>query len=368
MSADPFARRIIHIDMDAFFAAVEMRENPHYCGKPLVVGGDPDQRGTVATCNYEARAFGIHSAMASKTARRLCPRVIFVRPRIDLYREISMQTRVIFRSYTDRIEPLSLDEAYLDVSDCSQFEGVASKIAADIKRQIVKKLELTASAGVSYNKFLAKIASDMNKPDGLTVVRPQQAEAFVAALPVSRFFGVGPVTEERMKKLGIHTGADLRRWSLGKLRPLFGKHAQYYYDAARGRDFREVVADRARKSLSSENTFLTDLDNFEQMLAALKIRAREVALGLQELSMTGRTMTIKVKFSDFTEITRSHSFDQPMTSYLQMVSLLPELLHEAMPVPRKVRLLGVAVSNLSQPLDQREFASDGSLPGQLHLL
>ena len=358
---DPFARRIIHVDMDAFYAAVEMREVPAYRGHPLVVGGAPDQRGTVATCNYEARKFGIHSAMPSATARRLCPQVIFVKPRFNLYRTVSAEIQGIFRRYTQKIEPLSLDEAYLDVTGCRLLSGVATDIAREIRRRIFERTQLTASAGVSYNKFLAKIASEMDKPDGLTVIRPSEGPQLVAALPIGKFFGIGPVTERKMKRLGIHSGADLRQWPLERLRPLFGKHAEYYHSAARGLDLREVQAERPRKSVGSESTFLRDLDDFEQQLQQLRLRAREVALDLQERCLTGKTVTVKVKFSDFQQVTRSHSFDRPLASYRDMLGVLPELLRRAVPGRRAVRLLGVTVSNLVRHPDERS-------PGQRQLL
>ena len=346
-------RRIIHIDMDAFYAAVEMREDPSLHGRPLVVGGDPERRGTVATCNYEARAFGIHSAMASRTARKLCPEVIFIRPQFDLYRSVSAEIHKIFYSYTQKVEPLSLDEAYLDVTGCRLFGGITTDIASDIKRRILDRTQLTASAGVSYNKFLAKVASDMNKPDGLTVVRPEEGLELIANLPIRKFCGIGPVTESKMKKLGIETGADLRKWSLERLQPLFGKHAEYYSQAARGIDLREVEPGRPRKSLGSETTFVKDIQSLEEMLQALKLRAREVAMDLQEKRLTWKTVTVKVKFSDFTQVTRSYSFSQPLTSYKQMANVLPNLLQRATRPGCAVRLLGVTVSNLVQHVDEK---------------
>ena len=352
-AAEPSARRIIHVDMDAFYAAVEMREVPAYRGHPLIVGGAPDRRGTVATCNYEARKFGVHSAMPSATARRLCPQAIFVKPRFDLYRAASAEILELFRRYTEKVEPLSLDEAYLDVTGCRLFGGVATDIARDIRRRIAERTRLTASAGVSYNKFLAKIASDMNKPDGLTVIRPSEALRLIAELPIGKFFGIGPVTERRMKRLGIRTGADLRRWPLERLRPLFGKHAEFYHQAARGLDLREVRAERPRKSVGSETTFLRDLDDFGQQLEQLRLRAREVALDLQERCLTGKTVTVKVKFADFRQVTRSHSFDRPLASYRELAEILPALLRRAVPGRRAVRLLGVTVSNLVRHPDER---------------
>ncbi len=355
-ASDPHARRIIHIDMDAFYAAVETREDPSLRGHPLVVGGDPECRGTVATCNYEARAYGIHSAMASRTAKKRCPEVVFLRPRFDLYRSVSAEIQEIFRRYTYKVEPLSLDEAYLDVTGCRLFGGIATDIARDVKRRILERTRLTGSAGVSYNKFLAKVASDMNKPDGLTVVRPEEGPKLASRLPIRKFFGIGPVTAARMKKLGIETGADLRKWSLERLQPLFGKHAEYYYQAARGMDFREVEPDRPRKSLGSETTFERDLRDLEEMSRALRLRAREVALDLQERRLTGKTVTVKVKFSDFTQVTRSHSFARPLASYRQMANVLPDLLRRATRPGQAVRLLGVTVSNLVSHSDAEEPA------------
>ncbi len=346
IAPDLLSRRIIHVDMDAFYAAVEVRENPDLQGKPLIIGGHPERRGTVATCSYEAREYGIHSAMPSGRAQKLCPHAVFMQPRFELYRQVSAEIREIFLYYTSKMEPLSLDEAFLDVTGCRLFGGVATDIARDIKRRIVKQTRLTASAGVSYNKFLAKIASDMNKPDGLTVIRPKDAPQLIAELPIGRFFGIGPATERKMHRLGIRTGADLRQWPLEKLRPVFGKHAEYYHQAAMGMDTREVIAERPRKSVGSETTFLEDLRNMETMLEALKLRAREVAVDLHERQMSGRTVTVKAKFSDFTQVTRSYSFPQPLISYRQMTEVLEELLHRAVPQGRAVRLLGVTVSNL----------------------
>ena len=348
-------RRIIHVDMDAFYAAVEMREDPSLQGRPLVVGGDPERRGTVATCNYVAREFGIHSAMASRTARKLCPEVIFLRPRFNLYRAVSDDIRAIFRHYTSLVEPLSLDEAYLDVTDCRLFGGIATDIARDIKRRILQTTRLTGSAGVSYNKFLAKIASDMDKPDGLTVIRPEEGPKLVEDLPIRKFFGIGPATESKMRKLGIETGADLRKWPLECLQPLFGKHAEYYYHASRGADLREVEPNRPRKSIGSESTFVQDLRDVETMLKELRLRAREVAMDLQERQLTGKTVTVKVKFSDFKLVTRSHSFGHPLVSYRQMVEVIPELLRQAVRPGQTVRLLGVTVSNLESHTDEKDL-------------
>jgi len=252
-------RKIIHVDMDAFFASVEQRDQPEYQGQPLIVGGQPNSRGVVAACSYEARKFGIHSAMPSSRAYRLCPKAIFVKPRFEAYRAVSNQIREIFWRYASQVEPLSLDEAYLDVSYTEAFDGSATRIAQAIKADILSTTKLNASAGVSYNKFLAKIASDMDKPNGLYVIKPEQGMDFVANLPVGQFHGIGPATEAKMQKLGIHTGADLRNKSLAQLVERFGKSGQYYYNIARAIDERPVRSQRVRKSLGKETTFAEDV-------------------------------------------------------------------------------------------------------------
>ena len=262
-------RKIIHIDMDAFYASVEQRDNPEYRNKPLIVGGKPNSRGVVAACSYEARKFGIHSAMPCSQAYRLCPSAIFVRPRFEAYREVSSQIREIFWQYASEVEPLSLDEAYLDVTYTAEYKGSATLIAKAIKREILKETNLIASAGVSYNKFLAKIASDMDKPDGLYVIKPEQGEDFVANLPIGKFFGIGPATEKKMKKAGINNGKDLRAWPLEKLIKTFGKTGNYYYNIARAIDHRPVRSKRIRKSLGKETTFSNDIYSVDELLNKL---------------------------------------------------------------------------------------------------
>ena len=338
-------RKIIHIDMDAFYAAIEQRDRPELMGKPLVVGGSPHSRGVVATCSYEARQYGIHSAMASAQALKRCPEVIFIKPRFDTYRAVSQEIREIFCSYTELVEPLSLDEAYLDVTDAGE-ERSATRIACAIKDDILRRTGLTGSAGVSYNKFLAKIASDMDKPDGLFVVTPQEGEDFVEGLPMRKFHGVGRVTEQKMKTLGIETGADLKRWSLEKLVEIFGKVGHYYYHAARGLDHRPVEPGRVRKSVGAETTFVEDLHKPEEMLEHLRERACRVSEILVNKELTGRTVTVKVKFSDFSLVTRSRTLDHALLGRNEMLSLLPELLEKAGVRRHSVRLLGVSVSNL----------------------
>ena len=337
-------RKIIHVDMDAFFASVEQRDFPEYRGKPLIVGGQPDKRGVVATCSYEARKFGIRSAMASSKAYRLCPQAIIVRPRFEAYKEASEIIRSIFFEYTDLVEPLSLDEAFLDVSQNNSFDGSATLIAKDIKQSIFQQTELTASAGVSYNKFLAKIASDMNKPDGVTVIRPHQGERFVETLPVGKFFGVGKATEAKMKSLGLHTGADLKALSLLELRQAFGKAGSYYFNICRGIDHREVVTQRERKSLGSETTFEKDLDNVDEMLKVLGVLAIEISESLEAKQLSGHTLTLKVKYDNFEQISRSKTVPYIFVEASDMVPVIAELLLKTEVKSRKVRLLGITVS------------------------
>ena len=340
-------RKIIHVDMDAFFASVEQRDFPEYRGKPLIVGGSPDKRGVVATCSYEARQFGIRSAMASSKAYRLCPQAIIVKPRFEAYKEASEQIREVFLQYTERVEPLSLDEAFLDVSFCELFDGSATLIANDIRKKIFNRTGLTASAGVSYNKFLAKIASDINKPDGMTVIRPAEGEAFVAALPVGKFYGVGKATEARMHANGIYTGADIKARSKLELESLFGNAAEYYYEISRGIDHRQVVSHRERKSLGSETTFEKDLDDIDEVIKRLGLIAIEVQESLVQKQLFGHTLTLKVKYDNFEQITRSKTLDETIDSLEQILQLTAELLTRTEAGQRKVRLLGLSVSNFS---------------------
>ncbi len=340
-------RAIIHVDMDAFYASVEERDFPDLAEKPLIVGGDPDGRGVVATCNYVARQFGIHSAMPCALARRKCPQAVFVRPRFPVYREVSMQIRQILGRYSDLVEPLALDEAYLDVSHQTEHLGSSVLIAQDIRRRIFHATQLTASAGVSYNKFLAKIASDRCKPNGLMYISAQEGPEFASQLLVRHFFGIGPATEEKMHSLGIYTGADLASWDLKELQPIFGKAADYYFNVARGIDDRPVVANRERKSVGTEDTFVEDLLVREQMLAMLNKQTSVVANDLVQLGVIGRTITVKVKFSDFSQVTRSCSNNTGFKHLDDMLQLIPELLDSALTKSLPVRLLGVTVSNLA---------------------
>lgn len=332
--------------MDAFYASVEQRDNVKYRGKPVIVGGAPDKRGVVAACSYEARKFGIHSAMPSSRAVRLCPDAIFIPPRFKVYRQVSEQIRQVFARYTDLIEPLSLDEAYLDVSGSEQCQGSATMIAKAIKRDIKQDTGLNASAGVSYNKFLAKIASDMDKPDGLYVITPEQGPAFVESLAIGKFHGIGKATEAKMKKLHIHNGRDLKQYSLEALCMHFGKAGNYYYNIARGIDERSVVSHRERKSLGTETTFTSDIDDIALILEKLELLAKQVAGYLDEKKLSARTVTIKVKYADFQQVTRSQSFENAINQFDDIRKILPQLLAKTDAGKRKVRLLGVTVSKL----------------------
>ena len=342
-------RKIIHIDMDAFYASVEQRDFPAYRGKPLVVGGPPTSRGVVATASYEARRFGIHSAMPCSRAAKLCPHALFVTPRFDAYKAVSAQIRAIFRRYTDVIEPLSLDEAYLDVTHDKQGIGFAIDIAQRIKDAIRQELRLTASAGVSVNKFVAKIASDMDKPDGLTFIGPSRIERFMEQLPVEKFFGVGKVTAAKMRQLQLFTGADLKRMAEADLVRLFGKSGRFYYRIVRGIDDRPVQPNRELKSLAVEDTFSTDLSRMDAMEDELSKIAEKLTGRLKSRSLKGRTFTLKVRFADFRLITRSHSLPYYTDAFDDVFGLACQSLRTVVNEnPMPIRLLGVSASNFDR--------------------
>jgi DNA polymerase IV len=366
----PRQRKIIHVDMDAFFASVEQRDNPELRDKPVAVGG-AGPRGVVAAASYEARRFGVRSAMASVTARRRCHELIFVSPRFDVYREISNMIRAIFLDYTPHVEPLSLDEAYLDVTEDLKGIGIATRIAEEIRARISAETGLTASAGVSYNKFLAKLASDQNKPDGLCVITPARGPTFVASLPVSRFHGVGPKTAEKMARLGIATGADLRGRSLEELERHFGSSGRYYFDLAHGICHRRVRADRERKSIGAEDTFLTDLcDEADLVLQLGKISRtvwRRIGEKGGERAIRGRTVTLKVKYQDFRIVTRARSLDRFVWGREEFLEIGIGLLRPLLPAPKGIRLLGLTLSNLVDQEPQVEAAESSYAPPQLGL-
>ena len=340
-------RKIIHVDMDAFYASVEQRDDPGLRGRPVAVGSAA-ARGVVAAASYEARAFGVRSAMPSVTALRRCAALVFVPPRFDVYRAVSQQIRAIFADYTELIEPLSLDEAYLDVTVDRHGLGSARAIAEAIRARIRDEIGLTASAGVSYNKFIAKLASDQNKPDGLCVIPPRAGPEFVAALPVKRFHGVGPVTARRMEALGILTGADLRARDLPFLRAHFRSHAEYLHDAARGEDHRPVRPDRPTKSVGAERTFDTDLAEPEALGEALARVADAAWVRIERHGARGRTVTLKLRHADFRTITRARSQAEPVTTRARFGELGQALLAGLLPVPAGVRLLGLTLSGIVQ--------------------
>jgi DNA polymerase-4 len=349
-------RKIIHIDMDAFYASVEQRDHPELRGKPVAVGGSRE-RGVVAAASYEARAFGVHSAMPSITAKRKCPDLIFVKPRFDAYKAISLQIREIFAEYTLIIEPLSLDEAYLDVTENLKGISLATRIAEEIRARVRAETELTASAGVSYNKFLAKLASDHRKPDGLFVITPKMGPSFVETLPVQKFHGVGPATARKMSALGIETGLDLRGQTLEFLQQHFGKVSSYYYWAARGVDERPVRADRIRKSVGAENTFPADLFAYEAARDALREISGKVWEYCEGSGIRGRTVTLKVKFANFRIITRSRTGQMPVRTRSELDQLGGALLEPLFPVVRGIRLLGISLSSLAaEEAEQPEFS------------
>jgi DNA polymerase IV len=338
-------RRIIHIDMDAFYASVEQRDDPALRGKPVAVGS-AQPRGVVAAASYEARKFGVRSAMASVTALRRCPALVFVPPRFDVYRAVSTQIRAIFADYTDLVEPLALDEAYLDVTDDRRGRGSATAIATEIRARILEGTGLTASAGVSYNKFIAKLASDQNKPDGLCVIKPAQGPAFVASLPVRRFHGVGPVTAAKMEALGILTGADLKAQHLDTLKRHFGRSAAYFYRAAHGQDDRPVVSDRPLKSVGAERTFDADLTDAPDLFAAFEPVIDAAWTRIARSGAAGRTVTLKVTYADFRTITRSRTSPAPMTDRQSLAETGCALLAALLPTETGIRLLGLTLSGI----------------------
>ena len=343
--APPSQRKIIHVDMDAFFASVEQRDDPALRGRPVAVGGSR-ARGVVAAASYEARAFGVRSAMPSVTAIRRCPDLLFVSPRFEVYHGVSRQIRAIFADYATAIEPLSLDEAYLDVSEDIRGLGSARAIAEEIRARIAADTGLTASAGVSYNKFIAKLASDQNKPDGLCVIPPHKGAAFVASLPVKRFHGVGPVTAKRMEALGILTGADLRDRSLAFLQAHFGSYANYLYGAARGIDDRPVRSNRPSKSVGAERTFERNLSDAADLDAGL-IRVAEAAwVRIERAGTLGRTVTLKLRHADFQTITRARSLTEPVSDRAAFLDIGRALLAAQLPVEGGVRLLGLTLSGI----------------------
>lgn len=350
---DMSARKIIHVDMDAFYASVEQRDNPELRGKPVAVGGAA-ARGVVAAASYEARAFGVRSALPSITAKRRCPQLIFVTPRFDVYRAVSAQIREIFAEHTDLIEPLSLDEAYLDVTDNKQGIAIATEIATIIRARIKDVTGLNASAGISYCKFLAKMASDLNKPNGQAVITPRMGPGFVEALAVKKFHGVGPATAAKMERLGILTGADLKARSLPFLQEHFGKSGVWYYKIARGIDERPVQPDRPRKSVGAEDTFTADIVDLDAARAELAPLVAKIWHHCSAKRLRARTVTLKVKYADFEQITRSRTVAELIPSAEEVEAIARGLLDPLFPVEKGIRLLGVTLSSFSDEHDAVE--------------
>lgn len=335
--------------MDAFFASIEQLDNPSLRGKPVIVGGRPDSRGVVAACSYEARKFGIHSAMPCAHAYRLCRHALFVRPRRERYVEISHQTREIFAKYTDLVEPLSIDEAFLDITTNHLNNPSATRVAQTLRQEIYRTTGLTASAGVSYNKFLAKIASDQNKPDGLTVIPPEQANEFIRQLPIRKFYGIGKVTEKKLHTLGIRTGLDLERLTENEMTTILGKNGSFFYNMVRGIDDRPVQPRQTRKSMGTESTFQQDILNLDEILNILQQQADQVGSALQKNEIGGKTLSLKVRYDDFTTITRSMSRAEGFWESPDITTFIPRLVAATEAGTRKVRLLGITISNFLDP-------------------
>ena len=357
-------RAILHSDLDAFYASVEQRDNPSLRGKPVIVGGNPQGRGVVATASYEARAFGVHSAQPCRLAMQLCPDAIFLRPRFEVYRATSQHIQAIYRQFTSLVEPLALDEVYLDITSLvGEDLAAATQIAQNIKHAIVEQTELTASVGVSYNKMLAKLASAHQNPDGLTVITPETAPAFLESLPVAKIFGVGDVTAARLKDLGITTGRELKQLSLERLQELFGKRGTVLYHFVRGEDERPVEPERERKSVGKETTFERDITERGEMLLVLEQLAEQVERRLVELEIAGKTITLKLRRHDFQLVTRSISPASPIQDAQTMMRSLRPLLDQLLMENKPVRLLGVTLSHLvsSHELNKREHLEMPSL-------
>lgn len=344
MIKDIDIRKIIHIDMDAFYASIEQRDNPEYKGKPLAVGGT-GARGVVAAASYEARKYGIHSAMATLTAKKRYQELIVVPPRFNIYKRVSREIMEIFYAYTDMVEPLSLDEAFLDVTHNKKNISSATYIAREIKSHIKEQTALTASAGVSFNKFLAKIASDMQKPDGLVVIKPEESGRFIEALKIEKFYGIGKATADRMHKMGIFTGKDLKERSLEELVRIFGKNGEFFYKIARAQDDREVNTESIRKSYSREQTFDTDIDDLNTLKEKIEKIAVPLWKGLNRTGFKGKTITLKIKYADFIQVTRSKTIHNFVDDYQLFLSVVFELLENEFPLRYKIRLLGIGISN-----------------------
>lgn len=350
-------RKIIHIDMDAFFTSVEQRDNPDLRGKPVAVGGSRE-RGVVAAASYEARKFGVRSAMSSRLAYQKCPSIIFVKHRFDVYKEVSKQIRAIFHEYTDLVEPLSLDEAFIDVTENKFGETSAIKMASDIKHKIKERTHLTASAGVSINKFLAKVASDLKKPDGLAVILPHQVIPFLEELPIEKFFGVGKATAERMKNFGIKKGFDLKQYTRLELAQRFGKFGSYLFDVVRGMDNRKVQPNRIRKSISSETTYSEDLQTLDDVKASVRLLIGKLCSSCEKYNIKGKTINLKYRFSDFTTFSRSRTLGGFTYNQEIITDLTFEMLEELEGEMKPIRLLGIGLSTLNTERKDNQLEFD----------
>lgn len=365
MLQEQLIRKIIHIDMDAFYASVEQLDNPELLGKALAVGGS-EKRGVVAAASYEARKYGVRSAMSGMAAKRNCPELIFVPPRFDRYREISKQIREIFYEYTDLVEPLSLDEAYLDVTENKKGNPSATLIATEIRKKIKERTGLNASAGISINKFVAKIASDINKPNGQKTIVPEEVVPFLETLDVKKFFGVGKVTKEKMYGLGVFTGKDLKEKSLEFLKENFGKSGNHYYNVVRGIHSSKVKPSRIQKSLAAEHTFSENISSEIFMMERLDEIATEVEARLKKRNLAGKTVTLKIRYSDFSIQTRSKTVPVFLNGNNQILEVVKELLYQEK-MKESVRLLGISISNLNNEKRKEKDDSKESIDVQLKL-
>jgi nucleotidyltransferase/DNA polymerase involved in DNA repair len=349
-------RTILHVDMDAFFASVEQRENPEFKGQPVVVGADPKAgqgRGVVAACSYEAREFGIHSALPIGKAYRLCPHAVFVRPRGSLYARVSRSVMEILERYTDLVQPISIDEAFLDVTGCRRLHGDPRTIACSVKKAILEELDLTCSIGLAPNKFLAKVASDLQKPDGLVEVEPGRIEEFLHSLSIRRIWGVGPRTEERLQKMGVRTIGDVAARPRDFWTSTMGKHGEHLWRLSRGEDDREVVRSHGFKSLSHEHTFKEDTDDLSFLARTLLAMSEKVALRARKHNVKGRTVTLKWRYSDFSTLTRQTRLAAPTGDAKQVFAAVTRLMDKLAPFSQKVRLVGVGLSDFSEEKDDQ---------------
>ncbi|RPF55152.1 DNA polymerase IV [Abyssicoccus albus] len=341
-------RRIIHVDMDAFYAQIEQRDNPRLKGQPVIISGSPNTRSVVSTCSYEARKFGVHSAMPASTAYKLCPHGVYIKPRMSYYKEVSDQFMNILKSYSTLLQNISLDEAFLDITHLVHRGRPAHKIALQIQQEVLDTLNLTCTMGVSYNKFLAKIASDMNKPYGLTVINYQNVDEILRTLDIGKFPGIGKVSQERLRVKGINTGADLRALSMSEMDTLFGKRGKVYYDRVRGIDYGEVVVSRERKSIGKETTFDRDIEDDDEVIQTIKKLSERVAARLNDMGLIAHTVTVKLKYSNYDTHTKQWTEERPIMKHEDILEYATHLYYELKDTNESIRLIGVSVSHLAK--------------------